>query len=121
MAAPRGGRTDIHLSVAIAMAMMFFAASCSGGQHHSAPPASTSPATVHTASRQATFSGVALLDGHRFDAAFIGSVVLEHGLVTPCNVTIPAISGGRFTIDVYSADASVGCGRSAAKVSSGPT
>ena len=112
----RGTRTGIHLSVAIATAMTFFAASCSSGQHHSAPPASTSPSTVHTARRQATFNGVALLDGRRFDAAFIGSVVLEHGLVTPCNVTIPAITGGRFTIDVYSADASVGCGRSAAKV-----
>jgi hypothetical protein len=112
----RSARTGIRLSVAIATAMMFFAASCSSGQHRSAPPASTSPSTVQPPTRQATFRGVALLDGHRFDAAFIGSVVVEHGLVTPCNVTIPAINGGQFTIDVYSADASVGCGRSAAKV-----
>ena len=55
-----------------------------------------------------TFRGNARLDGKPFDAQFLGAVVVDDNLVTPCNVTIPTIIGGRFSIGVYGAQSSVG-------------
>src|SRR6185295_4622288 len=42
--------------------------------------------------------GDALLDGKPFDSRFVGAVVLEAGFVTPCQVTLPPVANGRYTI-----------------------
>ncbi|MDQ1433856.1 MAG: hypothetical protein QOF59_672 [Actinomycetota bacterium] len=62
-----------------------------------------------------TLTGTARLGGRAFDSKFIGAVVLDRGLVTPCNVTIPPIVHGTFELTVYGRH-EAGCGRSGSKV-----
>ncbi|MDQ1379901.1 MAG: hypothetical protein QOJ71_620, partial [Actinomycetota bacterium] len=62
-----------------------------------------------------TLTGTARLGGRVLDAQFIGAVVLDHGLVTPCNVTIPPIVHGSFELTVYGQH-EAGCGRSGSRV-----
>ena len=63
-----------------------------------------------------SLTGDARLDGRPANRPFIGAVVVYQGLVTPCNVTIPAIVAGRFALDVYNDTGSAGCGRPGARV-----
>ena len=42
--------------------------------------------------------GRANLDGASFDAPYLGAVVKRHGLVTPCQHTLPRVRNGRFII-----------------------
>ena len=58
-----------------------------------------------------TIRGRATLDGEPLDARWIGAVVRRHGLVTPCNVTLPPSRNGRYEIQVYADKASASCGR----------
>lgn len=60
--------------------------------------------------------GTARLDGHAFDARWIGAVVRRHGLVTPCQVTLPRVRGGRFAVPVFLRRASAGCGGAGSEV-----
>jgi pimeloyl-ACP methyl ester carboxylesterase len=63
-----------------------------------------------------TIRGRASLDGRPLTARWIGAVVEHDGLVTPCNVTLPPSEDGRYEIDVYTDEASAGCGRPGAEV-----
>ena len=60
--------------------------------------------------------GRATLDGASFDAPYVGAVVKRHGLVTPCQQTLPRVRNGRFAITVYPRTESTGCGVAGSKV-----
>jgi hypothetical protein len=120
---------------AVALALIAFATACSGGSSGAgsasttvAPSTSSSPPTTSRPAAEkgrVTLSGTARLDGAAFDAQFLGAVVLDAGLATPCNVSIPPIFGGTFALDVFGSNELAGCGRTGAKVVlwtySGPT
>jgi hypothetical protein len=76
------------------------------------------PETLSTPAvrNRASVHGRARLDGAPFDARFIGAVVLDAGLVTPCNVTIPSIVAGRFDIAVFGSNELAGCGHRGSKI-----
>ncbi len=56
-----------------------------------------------------TVTGRALLDGQPLDADFIGAVVVDDGLVTPCQAVLPAITNGEVSLPVYTAGGAAGC------------
>ena len=60
--------------------------------------------------------GDALLDGKPFDSRFVGAVVLKAGFVTPCQVTLPPVAHGRYTIEVFAETESSGCGAPGAQI-----
>ena len=60
--------------------------------------------------------GIATLDGSSFDARWVGAVVLDGGLVTPCQEALRPVTKGRFTITVLADSESSGCGASGARV-----
>src|SRR2546421_2474864 len=60
--------------------------------------------------------GWANLDGASFDAPYLGAVVKRHGLVTPCQHTLPRVRNGRFTITVFPRTEADGCGAAGGKV-----
>src|SRR6266480_1155763 len=60
--------------------------------------------------------GRANLDGASFDAPYLGAVVKRHGLVTPCQHTLPRVRNGRFTITVFPRTEANGCGAARGKV-----
>ncbi len=68
------------------------------------------------AKARAVVSGSARLDGDAFDARWIGAVVLDDQLVTPCQYTLPPVDGGQFEITVYGERESAGCGRPGAGI-----
>jgi len=76
-----------------------------------AVPTSELPARSH-----ALVEGTGTLDGRPFDAQFVGAVVLHDGLVTPCQVELPSVSGGRYAVPVYAESESVGCGAPGTKI-----
>jgi pimeloyl-ACP methyl ester carboxylesterase len=67
--------------------------------------------TASDTESQVTIRGRTTLDGEPLDARWMGAVVRRHGLVTPCNVTLPPSKNGRYEIGVYADEASAGCGR----------
>src|SRR2546421_6565209 len=54
--------------------------------------------------------GRANLDGAPFDAPYLGAAVKRHGLVTPCQHTLPRVRAGRFAITVLAHTEANGCG-----------
>jgi hypothetical protein len=104
----------------IAAALGCSAAACSSGSANHAAPTSGAPhpsaTDAHGARGAITVAGRATLDGRPLDAQFLGAVVVDHHLVTPCNVTIPTVVGGRFSISVYDASTSAGCGADGAHI-----
>lgn len=60
--------------------------------------------------------GQARRDGAEFNTEWIGAVVVDGGLVTACNVTLPPVHAGRFSISVFGANESLGCGRRGAEI-----
>lgn len=67
-------------------------------------------------SDQVRLRGEATLDGGPLDARFMGAVVRNDGLMTPCNVSIPPSNNGEFEIGVYTDEASSGCGVPGAEI-----
>ena len=116
MHARRGRRSRRGLaSIVVATSLCCAAAACSTSS--SRDRTSPTSSNRHSKRGEVTVSGRARLDGRPFDARFIGAVVVDDNhLVTPCNVTIPTIIAGRFSLGVYAASASAGCGRHGAKV-----
>ncbi len=61
--------------------------------------------------------GRATLDGVPFDATYLGAVVERHGLVTPCQHTLPGVRTGRYAITVLArGDEASGCGAPGAEI-----
>jgi hypothetical protein len=71
---------------------------------------------VPGARRRVRLSGRLKLNGRPFDARFLGAVVRKDGLVTPCQLTLPLVRGGRYAITVVANAESAGCGRPGAEV-----
>jgi hypothetical protein len=71
---------------------------------------------VPGARRRVVLSGRLRLNGRRFDARFLGAVVRKDGLVTPCQLTLPLVRGGRYAITVVASGESAGCGRPGAEI-----
>lgn len=60
--------------------------------------------------------GHAQLDGLPLDARFIGAVVRDHRLMTPCQLDLPPVVNGQFELTVMSSEDSAGCGRAGAEI-----
>ncbi len=60
--------------------------------------------------------GRATLDGVPFDATYLGAVVERHGLVTPCQHTLPEVRTGRYEITVFAQTEARGCGAPGAEI-----
>jgi hypothetical protein len=60
--------------------------------------------------------GRAKLDGASFDAQYLGAVAKRHGLVTPCQRTLPRVRNGRFAITVLARTEANGCGAPGSEV-----
>ncbi len=71
---------------------------------------------VRGARRRVVLSGRLRLNGGRFDSRFLGAVVRRDGLVTPCQLTLPQVRGGRYAITVVADAESAGCGRPGAEI-----
>jgi hypothetical protein len=95
---------------------------CSGDDDQSsAAPAedTTSTTRVTTApgiTSSIALSGNATVDGDPLDARFLGAVVLRDGFVTPCNVDIPSVARGAYSIGVFGSAQLLGCGEGGARV-----
>lgn len=79
-------------------------------------PATPEADDVSAAAQRAVVSGRARLDGAAFDARWLGAVVRDGRLVTPCQYTLPPVEAGQFEITLYGANESAGCGRSGAEM-----
>jgi hypothetical protein len=77
----------------------------------SARPGAPGSDAVPGARRRVTLRGKLTLDGRPFDARFLGAVVRgPDGLMTPCQLTLPPVSGGRYEITVIADEEGSGCG-----------
>lgn len=65
---------------------------------------------------RAVLDGQARLDGAPIDTQWIGAVVRDDHLITPCQLDLPSIVGGQFEITVLGAADSAGCGRQDAEI-----
>lgn len=82
-----------------------------------APRPGTSAANaVPGARRRVVVRGRFTFDGRRFDARWLGAVVLRNGLVTPCQLTLPSITRGRGSVTVVADAEASGCGRRGARI-----
>jgi hypothetical protein len=88
------------------------AAGCSGGDDSP----SRAPDDVRNSTSRLAIRGSATLDGAPFDAQFLGAVVRQGRLVTPCQADIPPVSGGRYEITVLPWTEGRGCGVRGAQV-----
>lgn len=76
---------------------------CGGGQPQ--------PAASSGSMEDVFVTGRATLDGAAFDSRFLGAVVLDHGLVTPCQYSVQYVFHGRYDITVLGQSEASGCGR----------
>jgi hypothetical protein len=81
-------------------------------------PTSTQPAptAVPGMQQRVTLSGALTVDGRSVDSRFLGAYVIRDGLVTPCQVDIPAVTAGRYEIAVIADAEGRGCGAPGAQV-----
>jgi hypothetical protein len=86
------------------------ACGCSGDDGGSAQPAGSSSPSTSAPVESVVVRGSAALDGAPFDAEFLGAAVRDHGLITPCQATLPQVEQGRYEIEVLSIAAASGCG-----------
>ncbi|HEX7135220.1 MAG TPA: DUF6351 family protein [Iamia sp.] len=61
-------------------------------------------------------TGTATVDGEALDADFVGAVVLDGGLVTPCQAAIPSVHDGAVDLPVLTSTASSGCARAGSRI-----
>ena len=97
---------------------------CSSSDKPSSTAASTSTtsatrATPPAAAARVVVRGDATLDGAPVNSKFVGAVVLDHGLVTPCQVTLPPVQKGKYSVGLYAATESAGCGAPGTRVALG--
>jgi hypothetical protein len=95
------------------------ASACSSSDKPSSTAASTSTTRATQPPAQAArvvVRGDATLDGAPVTSKFVGAVVLDHGLVTPCQVTLPPVQNGKYSVGLYAATESAGCGAPGTRV-----
>jgi hypothetical protein len=71
---------------------------------------------VPGARRRVVVRGDLRLDGTRFDSRWLGAVVLDRGLVTPCQLELSRVRRGRGSIAVMANAEASGCGRPGARI-----
>jgi hypothetical protein len=92
---------------------------CSSSDKPSSTAASTSttrPSPAPAPEARVVVRGDATLDGAPVNSKWVGAVVLNHGLVTPCQVTLPPVHAGKYSVGLYAASESAGCGTPGARV-----
>lgn len=107
---------------ATAALVILAATACGGGGQGGAPktatsaPVATGVGGVPGAAERATLRGTLTLDGAPLESKFLGVRVIRDGLATPRQYTVPAVTQGRYEIQVV-ADAEVRrCGAPGAEV-----
>ena len=103
----------LHRSVCvgvIAAIAAVVACGCSGDDSDSSRPSGSSSPSTSAPVESVVVRGNATLDGAPFDAEFLGAAVRDHGLITPCQATLPQVEQGRYEIEVLSIAAASGCG-----------
>jgi hypothetical protein len=122
----RGAVAGVRRAGALATTVLAIATGCASGGSGTRSPATTAPpnsfapgpsstGTGGTSDRVAV-SGDATLDGAPFSALTVGAVVLDSGLVTPCQSTLTPVDQGRYSITVLAEGESSGCGRGGARI-----
>ena len=99
----------IRARLCIGVVAAILAYGCSGDPDGSERATSSSSSRAVAAER-VIVRGHATLDGTPFDGEFIGAAVRNHGLVTPCQATLPGVDRGLYVVEVMSAGAAIGCG-----------
>ncbi len=95
------------------------ATACSSSDEPAASPASTTTSAPGPAAadvRRVIFAGQATLDGAPAESRWVGAVVLDDGLVTPCQTALPPVADGRYSVSVFTDAASAGCGKAGTAV-----
>jgi hypothetical protein len=99
----------IRARLCVGVVAAVLACGCSGDPDGS-ERAATSSSSSAVAAEHVVVRGHATLDGAPFDAEFVGAAVRNHGLVTPCQATLPRVDRGLYVVEVMSAAAAIGCG-----------
>jgi hypothetical protein len=81
-----------------------------------ASTATTRPTRPPGQEARVVVRGDATLDGAPVNSKYVGAVVLDDGLVTPCQVTLPPVRNGKYSVGLYSAAESAGCGAPGTRV-----
>jgi hypothetical protein len=79
-------------------------------------PGTPGSETVFGAADRVVVEGTATVDGARFDASFLGAVLLHNGLMTACQDTLSSVADGEFELTVMADTEAAGCGAPAAQV-----
>lgn len=110
-------RDLVAIVIALAAIALVAAGCASDGTRGGEPSVTTGrPTAASTTSERVTLTGTLTLDGRPLEARFLGARVVRDGLTAACQATIPSVSGGAYSIQVY-ADAEVrGCGARGAEV-----
>src|SRR5829696_7293406 len=83
----------------------------------SARPGTPADGGVPGVRRRVVLRGKLELDGAPLDARFLGAVVRSsEGLMTPCQLTLPAVSRGRYEITVIAEQEGSGCGAAGRRI-----
>jgi hypothetical protein len=114
-------RARVLLTMLVVVAAATACSSDDDNRNDAAPRSTTVPATTSTtvpadARGRVTLSGNATLDGEPLDADFLGAVVRNDGLVTPCQADLPRVDDGAYELRVMSEDESAGCGTDGSEV-----
>src|SRR3954453_11059360 len=101
-------------------------AACSNGEHKEAssttrptdrsPTSETTQTIVAPSAQPVVVRGTATLDGRTFDAEFLGAVVRDQGLATPCQQDLSLVTDGRYLVTVLDDQEGSGCGRPGADI-----
>jgi hypothetical protein len=91
------------------------AAGCSSSAKNSSP-APTSTTIAAATSDSVVVRGNGTLDGAPFDSRWVGAVVLNEGLATPCQSTLLPVTKGRYEVTVFADGQSRGCGAPGARI-----
>ena len=98
----------------MAAAAVVLACGCLGDGDSARPAGRTTSSSVR--SEGVMVRGRATLDDASFDATWLGAAVRKDGLLTPCQLTLPPVSNGRYEIPVMSASQAYGCGAPGAEI-----
>lgn len=96
-------------------ALAVVATGCSSSSKRSSPAPSTTTSAAPT-NGPVVVRGNATLDGAPFDSQFVGAVVLNDGLATPCQSTLLPVTDGNYKVTVYPDEQSRGCGAPGAEI-----
>jgi hypothetical protein len=99
------------------LASLCAVSACSSSDKPEGSPSSTTTATsTPEPVERVIVRGRATLDGKPVDSRWVGAVVLADGLVTPCQTALPAVAQGRYTVSIFTEEASAGCGKRGTEV-----